>query len=179
MAKSIEWVSEDTSMNELHYRAINFDLKVSLLRQHYPRKNFLKAYKDIKSFMLKNGYFHRQWSGYRSIEPLMDSDVMDFVFQIKHEFPWLSKCVSRFDVTNIGNVYDVTPIITSPEQILKPVLENYLEKPSDLKPLKDTNPSETKKSIENMISEANAKLADKKNHSEIDGKLKVNNKLEK
>lgn len=89
------------------YRAFNFDLKIKLLRQYYPKKNFLYAYKEIKNFMINNGFSHRQWSGYRSNEKLTDRQIRNLMLQMRVELPWIDKCSARIDVTNIEKIYDI------------------------------------------------------------------------
>lgn len=89
------------------YRAINFDLKLKLLREYYPKKNILNAYKDIKSFMIGNGFSHRQWSGYRSNEKLTDRQVRNLMLKMRYELSWIDKCSTKIDVTNIGKIYDI------------------------------------------------------------------------
>ena len=95
------------------YRAINFDLKIKLLKQHYPKKNFLYAYKDIKLFMIKNDFSHRQWSGYRSNTKISDREVRNLLLQMKEELSWLDKCSTKIDLTNIGKMYDIKEFFAS------------------------------------------------------------------
>jgi len=52
------------------YRSINFDLDTNKLKEHYPNKTYTNAYEDIKRFLLKNGFEHRQGSGYISQKEL-------------------------------------------------------------------------------------------------------------
>ena len=47
-------------------KALNFDLSDVLLRKYYPSKNYKKAWSDIKYFLIKGGFRHRQYSGYVS-----------------------------------------------------------------------------------------------------------------
>jgi len=63
-------------MPKLSYKAVNFDLDTKKLREFYPRKNYLRAYEDIKRFMKVNGFSHRQWSGYRSDSAMSDSQIL-------------------------------------------------------------------------------------------------------
>lgn len=91
-----------------YIRTFNFDLRIKSLRQYYPSSNFLKAYSDIKKFLLKHNFEHRQWSGYKSLEPLSDREVYNIIYNMTTTFPWLKNCVNKFDVTNIGDIYDLT-----------------------------------------------------------------------
>lgn len=103
-------------------KAINFDLDTKKLKQFYPCKGLLsykKAYKDIKKFMENNGFEHRQWSGYISKQNIDSYDVSVIIAKLSYKFPWLKQCVNKFDVTDIGNQYDLTDIIDKPNKILE------------------------------------------------------------
>lgn len=93
-------------------KAINFDLDTNALKQVYCKTNNpferLKAYGEIKKFMKENGFIHKQWSGYISKEPLSKTQVDKLIKKMVNEFDWFAKCVNKFDVTNIGNQYDMT-----------------------------------------------------------------------
>lgn len=93
-------------------KAINFDLDTNALKEHYPGKNYRDAYSDIKDFMQKSGFEHRQWSGYVSNEKLSIQKVASVTQRLAKAFPWLQKCVNRFDVTDIGEQHDLTHLIT-------------------------------------------------------------------
>lgn len=88
-------------------KAFNFDLSIKNLKEFYPHKDCKQAYRDIKKFFKANGFKHRQWSGYTSEKPLSVSEVLIFAEKLWAEFPWLEKCATRFDVTNIGRTYDM------------------------------------------------------------------------
>lgn len=93
-------------------KAINFDLDTKMLKEVYCTTNkpleYLKAYKEIESFMKGNGFSHRQWSGYISDVTMSKAQVERFVEKLSKVFPWLSQCIKRFDVTDIGKQYDMT-----------------------------------------------------------------------
>ena len=110
------------------YRAINFDLKLKLLREYYPQKNILNAYKDIKSFMIGNGFSHRQWSGYRSNEKLTDRQVRNLMLKMRYELSWIDKCSTKIDVTNIEKIYDIKGFYASYDADAEHKdIKNYLE----------------------------------------------------
>lgn len=100
------------SASDKKVKAINFDLDTKALKVYYPGKSYRQAYKDIKKFMLNNGFSHRQWSGYTSNEKMSDSDIQRLAKKLAKTFPWLKKCVNRFDVTDIGEQHDLTYLIT-------------------------------------------------------------------
>ena len=60
------------------YKALYFDQ----LKLHYPKKNHLGAYRDIKKYLLKHGFTHEQWSGYHSKEKTTDLNIFDLVDDI-------------------------------------------------------------------------------------------------
>lgn len=98
-------------------KAINFDLDTKTLKEVYCTTNkpleYLKAYKEIESFMKGNGFSHRQWSGYISDGTMSKAQVERFVEKLSNTFPWLSKCVKKFDVTDIGKQYNMIDYISS------------------------------------------------------------------
>ena len=74
-------------------KALNFDFDTKSLKKYYPGKHYRNAYKDIKQFLLKNGFEHRQWSGYVSKDKISSTDVRMISAKIRITFPWLSHCV--------------------------------------------------------------------------------------
>lgn len=99
-------------MRKWNRKAINFDLDTKKLKESYPSKNWLKAYKDIKAFMKSNGFSHRQWSGYQSEKPMSDTQILMITQMMNIKFPWLKNCIRYFDVTDIGKNYDLTHIFS-------------------------------------------------------------------
>jgi virulence-associated protein VapD len=93
------------------YKAINFDLDTGRLRQVFGEKNRRKAYAQIKSFLAKNGFAHKQWSGYISLRPMSYGDVYDIVFKMIDQCPWLPACVNQFDATNVMSETDMMDAI--------------------------------------------------------------------
>ena len=83
---------------------INFDLDTKALKEFYPGKDYRAAYSKIKVFMENNGFEHKQSSGYISIKPMKESQINKIILRMVHQFPWLSKCVNRFDVTTIWSI---------------------------------------------------------------------------
>ncbi len=98
----------------LSQKAINFDLDTNALKEYYPKKDYHQAYDDIKKFMTKNGFEHRQGSGYVSSDKLSNKDILKLTEKIVNNMPWISKSVNKFDATNIGKVYDLTKYIKEP-----------------------------------------------------------------
>ncbi len=94
-------------MNDKKYRAINFDLKISKLRQFYSDTNPKGAYGELATFFADNDFEHRQYSGYRSQQPLSDMEVFAVFDKLFCCYPWLGKCAEVIDVTTIESVYDI------------------------------------------------------------------------
>lgn len=91
------------------YKAINFDLDTNKLNEYFEYRS--EAYNKIKNFMTKNGFEHRQYSGYKSLKPLTNGDMTVLIYELNNKFDWLKDCVNRFDVTNIGEQYDYVNLI--------------------------------------------------------------------
>lgn len=141
------------------YRAINFDLKLKFLRSYYPKKNILNAYRDIKSFMMKNGFSHRQWSGYRSDEKLTDRQVRNLMLQMRNELTWIDKCSTKIDVTNIEKIYDIKAFYASyhEDQRDKDIEKAFTESEIEL-----SEPTSVRlKSLDERIAEKTANMVNK------------------
>lgn len=102
-------------MSKIYRRQIAFDLSQEELKKYYPRSKFAlspkyynEAYADIKRFMKKNGFEHRQGSVYISKERMTNADINILVGKMAKELPWLSKCATEFDVTSIGTQHSLT-----------------------------------------------------------------------
>lgn len=92
----------------LQKKAINFDLDTVKMREInlYP-----KGYKDLKKAFKKEGFIHRQGSGYISRNKLSNDAVRRIVRNITNANPWLAECVKKIDVTDIGRQHDLTAIV--------------------------------------------------------------------
>lgn len=60
-------------------KALNFDLSEEKLRLYYPKKDIKQAWNDIEKFMSKEGFEHRQKSGYASERDLFDAEEVKFL----------------------------------------------------------------------------------------------------
>ncbi|QOR03589.1 vapd [Campylobacter cuniculorum] len=92
----------------LSRKAINFDLSTNELKKHF--KDTREPYIKIKTFMLENGFEHRQYSGYASKEPMDDDKILTLTRELNRKFSWLSSCIQEFDVTDIGEQYSLNHI---------------------------------------------------------------------
>lgn len=92
-------------------RAINFDLHGKRLEQYFSESNPNDAYRVLSKFFHDNGFEHRQGSGYVSKEPLPMAEVFRIVDKLNEQYPWLEKCISCMDVTDIGETYDMKEML--------------------------------------------------------------------
>ena len=98
-------------MERTYYKAINFDLDTNNLRKYYNR--YQQAYSDLLRFFKKNGFSHRQGSGYVSEKKLTSADIIDLIDELRKTFKWSAVCIKKIDVTNIGMQYDLTELFTA------------------------------------------------------------------
>lgn len=160
--------------DEKQYKAINFDLDDKLLRKFYPSKGlfgYKKAYSDIKKYMLKNGFAHRQYSGYISDAPLSNYQVAKIIASLSVQFPWLKKCVQKFDITNIGDQWDVKSIIQNPRiALIKAAERDFAEKNT-----KKIDKAETRLEIfKNIVQQHSEKGEPSKQHQKSTKKDDIN-----
>lgn len=98
---------------EKQYKAIYFDLGMNQLKEHYSQSNPKGAYKKIQTFLLNHKFSHEQYSGYHSLYKTTDIKIFDLVENMSQELPWLSHCVTHFEVTDIGENHDLLDIFQS------------------------------------------------------------------
>lgn len=98
------------------YRAINFDLSTEELRNLFGESGRKEAYKKIGAFLESQGFVHRQWSGYISKNKLDMLEVTRLSKNLFKNFPWLTKCANRIDVTNIGKRFDMIKLHNKTER---------------------------------------------------------------
>ena len=94
-----------------HHKAINFDLRTSELRKTFGESGRRKAYRQIGAYLSKRGFEHRQGSGYRSTSALTDLEAIVLASHLYETHDWLFDCTGAFDVTNIGEEYDMDAIV--------------------------------------------------------------------
>ncbi len=92
-------------MERKYLKAINFDLSVHKLEKYF--SDYRKAYYVLKNFFKRHGFEHHQGSGYVSKEKLAQVDIIDLLDDMITELPWMSDCVTKIDVTNIGRQHDL------------------------------------------------------------------------
>lgn len=91
-------------------KAINFDLNTKMYEK-VTNKKASTAYAEIKKFLKRNGFEHRQGSGYISKDSLNDGKVFAIIQNMSIEFPWLKESVEQIDVTNIGKQHSLVDVV--------------------------------------------------------------------
>ena len=111
------------------YKAINFDLSSDCLREEFGgEQGRRKGYTQIKSFLTKEGFAHRQWSGYVSLKPKTNAEMYDIIDRLAQQCRWLDKCVNKFDVTNVGAESDMRDEIhLATATITEPIIDENFE----------------------------------------------------
>ena len=71
------------------------------------------AYVEIKRFLEKNSFEHRQGSGYISKESLIDHDITALIINMTLTLDWFKYCIKQIDVTNIGKQHSLLETINS------------------------------------------------------------------
>ena len=104
----------DLDRKKVIKKAINFDLDTKELLKHF--KNTHQAYSAIKVFMEDNGFEHRQYSGYVSTGYISDASVTILTEKLNDKFKWLKDCVQKYDITEIGETYDLKYIFDEAKQ---------------------------------------------------------------
>jgi virulence-associated protein VapD len=87
-------------------KAINFDLGTNELKAIFG-EDTRPAYLAIKKYLLKNGFEHRQYSGYFSMRTMEDADIAILINTMSKELPWMRDCLQKIDVTNVYKSTDM------------------------------------------------------------------------
>ena len=87
-------------------KALNFDLDTKKYEE-FTSKEAPTAYIEIRNFLGKNGFEHRQGSGYISKDSLNDGKIFAIIQNMSVELEWLRNCVKQIDVTNIGKQHSL------------------------------------------------------------------------
>lgn len=100
--------------DEIRFRyAINFDLSISKLQQHFSQEHPKSAYGVLAKYMKLNGFEHRQYSGYISSEALTQAELLNIMRIVHNQLPWLKECENRMDATVITRVYDLKQLLSA------------------------------------------------------------------
>lgn len=114
-------------MANITKKALNFDLDTKILKQVYSEVSYTNAYYEIRNFLSKHGFVHRQGSGYVSIKPLTNTKILSITKEMNEELPWLAYCVKEFDVTSVGKSHSLLDNFTKDNEIEKeePISEEF------------------------------------------------------
>lgn len=93
-------------------KAINFDIDTKKYEK-YTNKKASNAYEEIRRFLKKVGFKHRQGSGYISKASLADEDITAIIIKMSLTLGWLRYCIRQIDVTNIGKQHSLIDIINN------------------------------------------------------------------
>lgn len=74
--------------------------------------------------MEDNGFEHRQYSGYVSREPISEFSVISVTEKLNQKFKWLKDCIQKYDVTEIGETYDLKYIFDDAKKQEKEINKN-------------------------------------------------------
>lgn len=105
--------------NKKCIKAINFDLETKRVKEIFHSNSpyiYLKAYQLVSKFLKSNDFKHRQFSGYISSKKMSDAEILNIAYKLNDELPWFSKCVKKFDVTDVGEQHDLMYIFQKPEK---------------------------------------------------------------
>ena len=99
-------------------KEITFDLDVNELRTYFgdttkKTKKYTKAYRELKKFFKKRNFEHRQGSVYCSNNGMLRAEIYELVDELKRECPWLITSLKRMDVADIGDLHELTSMITT------------------------------------------------------------------
>lgn len=94
-------------------KSLNFDLDTASLIEVFGEKDRRRGYSEIKRFMVRNGFEHRQYSGYVSKERMSYVDTYDLIKALKKHCPWLQHCANKFDITDYMAESDAIEFVTN------------------------------------------------------------------
>ena len=99
-------------------KALYFDLHTHDLSKHYSKNNPNRGYAEIKEFLLQRNFTHEQYSGYHSNFKTTDMRIFRLIKLMKNEMPWLSKCVNKFAVMDVGENYNLMKLMDNDPAVL-------------------------------------------------------------
>lgn len=91
-------------------KALNFDLDTKKY-EYFTNKKAPTAYVEIRKFLNKNDFEHRQGPGYISKNSLNDGKVFAIIQNMAIELEWLKSCTKQIDVTNIGKQHSLIDVL--------------------------------------------------------------------
>lgn len=137
-------------MSDKHIKAIHFDIDEIKLKAAYPYQNenhgpksYVNAYGMIKRELAKEGFVHRQYSGYISKEPISDYKVTRTIRRLANQLPWLKGCFQKLDAENVPEQFDL-------REYFDDAAEKELKRRSLNKSIQQTLKN-TKKAVQNVV----------------------------
>lgn len=130
---------------EKSFTAISFDLKQKELDEHY-EKHKSSAYREIRDYLKKNGYEHKEGSVYHSNNEISTAKFLKMVEDMNEKFPWLKYCVKEMHRTKI----DYREIVDVKKVLEEKNLEQEKKKDIHKNPMKKNPIKEASKDIKNI-----------------------------
>lgn len=87
-------------------KAINFDINTKAYETLTNRSAPI-AYYELRIFLEKNGFIHRQGSGYVSEYSMNQMEIHLLARKMADELPWTKSCIREIDVTTVGKQYSL------------------------------------------------------------------------
>ena len=131
-------------------KCIHFDFATDEVREQFSSTS--TPYEQIKKFLEKNDFEHRQKSGYISKKPLNDYQIDILIDQLGIKFTWLDDCMQQFDIEDAPqkmNAQDL--IIQSAQNEMKKQFKDLQNEIEYYKAQKDTLSLDEKQKIEDKI----------------------------
>ena len=100
------------------FKALYFDLHTKNLSKYYSINNPNGGYSEIKEFLTRNNFTHEQYSGYHSNFKTTDMRIFRLIKLMKTEMPWLSECVNKFAVMDVGENYNLIKLMAADPAVL-------------------------------------------------------------
>jgi len=135
-------------------RAIYFDLDTNEMKKYF--NSISLGYACLKRSFQKQGFSHRQGSGYISNEPIEHTDAYTVIEKVTKENGWLCDCVKEIDVTVIARQFEMTGFVKSLKSVVQQLTpaEQKAAKENELQAKLEMS---TGKSVETLQQERSAR----------------------
>lgn len=91
--------------------AVMFDLNANCVNECYEGNGYYGAYKEIKEFMISNGFSWEQGGVYLGGESMNAVKCVLIIQALAKKFPWFSTCVKDIRMLRIEENSDLLPAI--------------------------------------------------------------------
>ncbi len=135
-------------------RAIYFDLDTNEMKKYF--NSISLGYACLKRSFQKQGFTHRQGSGYISQKPILSANTYDIIEKVTKENPWLCDCVNKIDVTVISKQFEMTGFVKGLKNVVQQLTpaEQKAAKENELQAKLEMS---TGKSVETLQQERSAR----------------------